>query len=82
MGSPKRITVNGLGIEYEVIGTGDPLVVTPGGRFSKETPGVRELAEALAREGKQVLIIRYGETTTVTSSEVMRPPSWARQRST
>ncbi len=52
----KRVTVNGLGIEYEVIGKGDPVVITPGGRFSKETPGVRELAEALARGGKQVLI--------------------------
>jgi len=56
VGSPKRITVNGLGIEYEVIGTGDPVVVTPGGRFSKDTPGVRQLAEALAREGNRVLI--------------------------
>ena len=55
-GSAKRVTVNGLGIEYEVIGTGDPVVVTPGGRFSKDTPGVRELAETLARDGKQVLI--------------------------
>ena len=52
----KRVTVNGLGIEYEVIGKGDPVVITPGGRFSKETPGVRELAEALAGGGKQVLI--------------------------
>ena len=55
-GLPKRVTVNGLGIEYEVIGTGDPVVLTPGGRFSKDTPGVHELAEALARDRKQVLI--------------------------
>jgi pimeloyl-ACP methyl ester carboxylesterase len=53
----KKVTVNGLSIEYELIGTGgDPVVITPGGRFSKETPGVRELAEALARSGKKVLI--------------------------
>jgi pimeloyl-ACP methyl ester carboxylesterase len=52
----KRVTVNGLGIEYEIIGKGDPVVITPGGRFSKETPGVRELAEALAKGNKQVLI--------------------------
>jgi pimeloyl-ACP methyl ester carboxylesterase len=52
----KRVTVNGLGIEYEVIGKGEHVVLTPGGRFSKDTPGVRELAEALARGGKQVLI--------------------------
>jgi pimeloyl-ACP methyl ester carboxylesterase len=52
----KRVTVNGLGIEYEIIGKGDPVAITPGGRFSKETPGVRELAEVLAKGGKQVLI--------------------------
>jgi len=48
--------VNGLGIAYEVIGVGDPWVITPGGRFSKDAPGVRELAEALASTGKAVLI--------------------------
>jgi pimeloyl-ACP methyl ester carboxylesterase len=48
--------VNGLGIAYEVIGHGQPWVITPGGRFSKDTPGIRELAEALAATGKQVLI--------------------------
>ena len=29
--------------------TGPPWVLTPGGRFSKDTPGVRELADALGR---------------------------------
>jgi pimeloyl-ACP methyl ester carboxylesterase len=48
--------VNGLGIAYEVIGEGEPWAITPGGRFSKDAPGVRELAEALAATGKQVLI--------------------------
>ena len=52
----KRITVNGLSIEYDVIGEGDPVVITPGGRYAKDTPGIRELAEALARGGKKVLI--------------------------
>lgn len=52
----KRIAVNGLNIEYEIIGKGAPVAITPGGRFSKETPGVRELAEALARGGRQVVI--------------------------
>ena len=62
-GLAKRVTVNGLGIEYEVIGKGEPAVITPGGRFSKETPGVRELAEALARGGKQVLmVLRSGKS--------------------
>jgi len=48
--------VNGLGIAYEVIGDGEPWAITPGGRFSKDAPGVRELAETLAETGKQVLI--------------------------
>lgn len=48
--------VNGLGIAYDVIGEGEPWVITPGGRFSKDAPGVRELAEALAAAGKRVLI--------------------------
>jgi pimeloyl-ACP methyl ester carboxylesterase len=49
-------TVNGLGIAYEVVGEGEPWTITPGGRFSKDAPGVRQLAEALAATGKQVLI--------------------------
>ncbi len=48
--------VEGLNIAYEVIGSGRPWVVTPGGRFSKDSPGVRELAETLAADGNQVLI--------------------------
>jgi pimeloyl-ACP methyl ester carboxylesterase len=48
--------INGLGIAYEVIGQGQPWVITPGGRFSKDAPGVRELGRALAATGKQVLI--------------------------
>ena len=51
-----RATVDGLSIAYEVIGEGRPWAITPGGRFSKDFPGVRELAEALAAEGNQVLI--------------------------
>ncbi len=51
-------TVEGLKIAYEVIGEGDgrPWVITPGGRFSKDSPGVRELAQALATGGSRVLI--------------------------
>jgi pimeloyl-ACP methyl ester carboxylesterase len=52
--------VNGLALAYEVIGDGlgRPWVITPGGRFSKDEPGVRELAQALAAdgEGHRVLI--------------------------
>jgi pimeloyl-ACP methyl ester carboxylesterase len=49
-------TVNGLTLAYETIGEGRPWVITPGGRFTKEEPGVRELAQALAAQGNRVLI--------------------------
>ena len=48
--------VNDLSISYELIGEGRPWAITPGGRFSKDYPGIRELAEALAAAGNQVLI--------------------------
>src|SRR3954471_5880754 len=48
--------VNGLSLAYEVIGEGRPWAITPGGRFTKESPGVRQLAEALAEQGNRVLI--------------------------
>ena len=49
-------TVNGLTLAYETIGEGRPWVITPGGRFTKEEPGVRELAVELAAHGNRVLI--------------------------
>lgn len=49
--------VDGLRIGFELIGDGArPWALTPGGRFPKETPGLRELAEALAQHGNRVLI--------------------------
>src|SRR5271169_6437864 len=51
-----QATVDGVSISYEVSGQGRPWVITPGGRFSKDYPGVRELAEGLAGEGNRVLI--------------------------
>ena len=48
--------IDGLSLAYEVIGEGRPWVITPGGRFSKESPGVRELAAVLADHGNRVLI--------------------------
>jgi pimeloyl-ACP methyl ester carboxylesterase len=52
-----RIDVNGVSIAYELIGEGEKAVtITPGGRFSKDTPGVRQLAQALAAEGYKALI--------------------------
>lgn len=50
-------TVEELSISYEVIGeSGRAWALTPGGRFSKEYPGVRETAVALAELGNRVLI--------------------------
>ncbi len=49
--------VGDLDIAYEVVGdSGRPWTLTPGGRFSKDTAGLRELAEAIATEGYQVVI--------------------------
>jgi pimeloyl-ACP methyl ester carboxylesterase len=50
------VEIDGTTIAYEIIGEGPPWVLTPGGRFSKDTPGIRELAEALAARGQRVLI--------------------------
>ncbi|HEY7106577.1 MAG TPA: alpha/beta hydrolase [Acidimicrobiia bacterium] len=51
------VRVNGLDIGYELIGDGTRAwSLTPGGRFNKETPGLRELAEALAAQDGRVLI--------------------------
>jgi pimeloyl-ACP methyl ester carboxylesterase len=49
--------VSGYSVSYELVGDqGRPWVITPGGRFSKDSPGVRELAVALASAGNRVLI--------------------------
>jgi pimeloyl-ACP methyl ester carboxylesterase len=51
------IEVDGTLIAYEIVGdSGPPWVVTPGGRFSKDVPGIRELAQTLAAAGKRVVI--------------------------
>jgi len=51
------IGIDGIDIAYDIIGDGQrPAVITPGGRFSKDTPGVRALAEKLAEGGLRVLI--------------------------
>lgn len=53
-----RITVDGIGLEYELHGDeGAPAVaLTPGGRFHMDTPGIREFAQELARGGRRALI--------------------------
>jgi pimeloyl-ACP methyl ester carboxylesterase len=50
------IEINGTRIAYDIVGEGPPWILTPGGRFTKEAPGVRELAEALAAHGQRVVI--------------------------
>jgi pimeloyl-ACP methyl ester carboxylesterase len=53
-----EIEVNGGVVVYEFVGPedGEVVVVTPGGRFSKDYGGVHELADALAEGGKRVLL--------------------------
>jgi pimeloyl-ACP methyl ester carboxylesterase len=53
----KVIEVNGGAVVYEILGdTGDFIAMTPGGRFSKDIPGLRPLAEALVEGGYRVLL--------------------------
>ena len=53
-----EIEVNGGIVVYEFVGPedGEVVVVTPGGRFSKDFGGIHELADALAEGGKRVLL--------------------------
>jgi 2-hydroxy-6-oxonona-2,4-dienedioate hydrolase len=53
-----EIEVNGGIVVYELVGPedGEVIVLTPGGRFSKDYGGVHELAYALADGGKRVLL--------------------------
>lgn len=53
-----RLEVNGGEVEYEFLGDADApvVVVTPGGRFSKDVPGVRRFGTQIARGGYRVLL--------------------------
>jgi pimeloyl-ACP methyl ester carboxylesterase len=57
-----RAQVDGVSIAYEVIGEANrgsdsrAWAITPGGRYSKDSPGVRELAQVLAAHGNRVVI--------------------------
>lgn len=51
------LDVNGGNVVYEILGeAGDFIVLTPGGRFSMEIPGLRPLADALVAGGYRVLL--------------------------
>jgi pimeloyl-ACP methyl ester carboxylesterase len=50
--------IDGLEIAYDIIGDGDQhWAITPGGRFSKDYGGVREMARALAESGNRKVLI-------------------------
>ena len=53
-----RIDLSGLEIAYELLGpeNGPAAVITPGGRFPYDTPGVPQLGEKLAEAGWRVLL--------------------------
>jgi pimeloyl-ACP methyl ester carboxylesterase len=53
-----RIEVSGIGIDYEFLGAQDAptVVLTPGGRYPRDTPGVPQLGQALAAGGYRVLL--------------------------
>ncbi len=52
------VEIYGGRVVYELLGpeSGQPIVLTPGGRFSKDVPGLRPLAEKLADGGLRVLL--------------------------
>jgi 2-hydroxy-6-oxonona-2,4-dienedioate hydrolase len=51
------IEINGGNVVYEILGeTGDFIALTPGGRYSKDVPGLRPLAEELVGGGYRVLL--------------------------
>lgn len=53
-----RINIDGIGITYELVGDSGapPVIITPGGRFTMDSPGIRELAAALAAGGRQAIL--------------------------
>lgn len=53
-----RTEINGIEIEYELLGpqSAPAVALTPGGRFAMDTPGLRELGEALVAGGRRVLL--------------------------
>ncbi|ADT98575.1 predicted hydrolase or acyltransferase of alpha/beta superfamily [Mycolicibacterium gilvum Spyr1] len=53
----KKIEINGGTVVYEILGKeGEFIVLTPGGRFSKDIPGLKPLAKKLVEGGYRVLL--------------------------
>lgn len=44
------VKINGLNIGFDIIGDGKrPWILTPGGRYARDTPGLRQLAEEIVK---------------------------------
>jgi pimeloyl-ACP methyl ester carboxylesterase len=57
MSGEQTIEINGGNVVYEILGdSGEFIVLTPGGRFSKDIEGLRPLAEALVDGGYRVVL--------------------------
>lgn len=56
----KSIEINGGNVVYEILGktedSAKTIALTPGGRYSKDIPGLRPLAQALVKGGYRVLL--------------------------
>ena len=53
----KTIEINGGNVVYEILGKeGEFIALTPGGRFSKDIPGLKPLAKKLVEGGYRVLL--------------------------
>src|SRR5690606_38027555 len=51
------LSINGGEVVYEILGdSGELVVLTPGGRYGMDIPGLRPLAEALVAGGYRVLL--------------------------
>ena len=59
----KHVEINGGKVVYEMLGKeGDVIVLTPGGRFSKDIPGLKPLARKLVEGGYRGAIGRVAST--------------------
>src|SRR4051812_8576188 len=51
------VELDGIEIAYDLVGDGgQPWVLTPGGRFTKEVGGLPEMARAIAETGRQAVL--------------------------
>ncbi len=67
--------LDGLEIAYDVVGEGQPWILTPGGRFTKDVGGLPEMAAALAEHGRKV--ITWDRPNCGSSSVAFTGRSWS-----